>query len=94
MSEKKVEIQIDLSAEALNDVPPMVPGSRRNPSREVYNMSFRMAPETAELLNKIASERNTTMQDLVGYAVDTWLREENLGVFKQPPLKRATRKAS
>lgn len=79
------EDQIDFTIE---EVPLMVPGVRRNKNREVYNMSFRMAPETAELLNTIARERNTTMQDLVGYAVDKWLREEQLGVFKQPPSKR------
>lgn len=81
-------IQIDVTPEEFNVAPPMVPGTRRDPNREVYNMSFRMAPETSELLNKIASERNTTMQDLVGYAVDKWLREERLGVFKQPPTKK------
>ena len=50
-------------------------------------MSFRMAKETADRLNKIASERNTTMQDIVAFALDKWLREERLGVFKAPPSK-------
>ena len=85
MSEEDNENKIDFTIE---EVPPMVPGIRRNRNREVYNMSFRMAQETAVLLNTIAAERNTTMQDLVGYAVDKWLREEQLGVFKQPPSKR------
>ncbi len=85
MSEESDEPQIDFTIE---EVPLMVPGVRRNRNREVYNMSFRMSQETSQLLNKIAAERNTTMQDLVGYAVDKWLRDEQLGVFKQPPSKR------
>lgn len=83
--EKKMDhLQLDVTAAELNDVPLLVPRRKRNTERKGYNMSFRMANETADLLNKIAADRNTSMQDLVGLAVDRWLREEKIGYFKKP----------
>ncbi len=83
-AEKSTGLNLDVNAEELNDVPPMALGRKRNPNRPYYTMSFRMAHETAELLNKTAADRNTSIQDIVGAAVDKWLRDEKLGYFKKP----------
>ena len=85
--------QLNVSADNL-DKPPVEMTQVRPLTKAVHTMSFRMGMPTADRLEEIAIERRTTVQDLVAFALDKWLREEKLGEFIYPKKKRGRRQES
>jgi hypothetical protein len=78
--EKKMTL-MNAAKDAATPPEPYKPAEVRPTSNKNHAMTFRMSMETRDLLEKVAFEQRTTVQDVVAVALDEWLRKKNIGSF-------------